>query len=114
MEMHWKLTVIQRKTWNKSEIVFTIYSKDMGAKQVGNNKRCSCVKDGRQCGPGYSCCNCENTQYMTISSEMDLEEEEVQEDNIVRGDYRQLEEEDFSDTEEQKRTMIITAGLMAV
>ena len=33
---------------------------------------------------------------------MDLEEEEVQEDNIVRGDYRQLEEEDFSDTEEQE------------
>ena len=50
--------------------------KDMDAKQVGNNKRCSCVKDGRHCGPGYSCCNCENTQYMTISSEMDVEEEE--------------------------------------
>ena len=39
---------------------------------------------------------------MTISSEMDVEEEEVQEDNIVREDYRQLEEEDFSDTEEQE------------
>ena len=39
---------------------------------------------------------------MTISSEMEVEEEEVQEDNIVREDYRQLEEEDFSDTEEQE------------
>ena len=38
---------------------------------------------------------------MTISSEMDVEEEEVQEDNIVREDYRKLEEEDSSDLEEQ-------------
>ena len=75
--------------------------KGCGCKTRCNNKRCSCVKDGRHCGPGCSCCNCENTQYMTISSEMDVEEEEVQEDNIVREDYRQLEEEDFSDTEEQ-------------
>ena len=62
---------------------------------------CSCVKDGRHCGLGCSCCNCENTQYMTSSSEMDVEEEEVQEDNIVREEYRKLEEEDFSDIEEQ-------------
>ena len=39
---------------------------------------------------------------MTISSEMEVEEEEVQEDNIAREGYRQLEEEDLSDTEEQE------------
>ena len=49
-----------------------------------NNKRCSCVKDGRHCEPGCSCCNCENTQHMTTSSEMDVEEEKVQEANSLR------------------------------
>ena len=34
MEVHWKLTGIQRKTWSNSEIVFTIYSKVVAAKQV--------------------------------------------------------------------------------
>ena len=34
MEIHWKLTGIQRKTWSESEIMFTIYSKGVAAKQV--------------------------------------------------------------------------------
>lgn len=99
LEIDWD----SRKTWNKSEIVFTIYSKDVGAKQVATTSAAPVLKmEGTACGPGCSCCNCENTQYMTISSEMEVVEEEVQEDNIVREDYRQLEEEDFSDTEEQE------------
>ena len=32
---------------------------------------------------------------MTTSSEMDIEEEEVQEDSIVREEYRKLDEEDL-------------------
>lgn len=32
---------------------------------------------------------------MTTSSEMDIEEEEVQEGNIVREEYRKLDEEDL-------------------
>ena len=44
MEIHWELTGIQRKTWNKSEIAFTIYSKDVGAKQVATTSPAPVLK----------------------------------------------------------------------
>ena len=46
---------------------------------------------------------------MTTSSEMDIEEQEVQEDNIVREEYRKLEEEDFSKQERIKTGDLIRA-----
>ena len=47
--------------------------------------------------------------YMTTSSEMDIEEQEVQEDNIVREEYRKLEEEDFSKQERIRMGNLIRA-----
>ena len=44
MEIHWKLTEIHRKTWSKSEIVFTIYSKDVDAKQVATTSASPVLK----------------------------------------------------------------------
>ena len=34
MEGHWKLIGIQRKSWSKSEILFTTYSKGVTTKEV--------------------------------------------------------------------------------
>lgn len=47
------------------------------------NRRCRCVKDGRKCGPGCSCHNCQNQAYVSTPAaevECEVEEEELRQD----------------------------------
>ena len=70
--------------------------KGCGCKTGCNNKCCSCVK-GTVVQDAHAVIARKPT-----SSDMGIEEEEEQEYNIVREEYRKLEEENFSDIEEQE------------
>ena len=65
-----------------------------------NTRRCSCRKSGRQCGPGCSCCNCENgpTVIGTDGADLTLEEEEISEDNRNR---KQVDSELVEESDEE-------------
>ncbi len=84
--------------------------KGCSCKKGCKTRRCGCVKEGRKCGPGCNCRNCENipTAGVTsrLASESEVEMEESQEElrneydnelveNIDDDDYDEVQEEDI-------------------
>ena len=66
--------------------------KGCSCKKGCKTRRCGCLKDGRKCGPGCSCSNCENSltgTAPTAREEIDdeVETEEMQEDQALRDQY---------------------------
>ena len=56
-------------------------------------KRCSCLKAGKHCGPGCSCCNCENIVNtpprvgLEVEVETSVEDDELEDDEVLRQEY---------------------------
>ena len=68
------------------------------------NRRCGCVRDGRTCGPGCNCSNCENTNQLTMTMD-EVEAAERQEDLTAREQCRsELVEDNDEDYTEDTQT----------
>ena len=66
-------------------------------KNSSTNRRCGCVKEGRTCGPGCNCNNCENTDKLTTTTD-EIVAAERQEDLIAREECgSELVEDDEDD-----------------
>ena len=61
------------------------------------------MRDGRTCGPGCNCSNCDNTNRLTTTTELDeVEITERQEDLTAREQYgSELVDDDEDDTDLQ-------------
>ena len=62
------------------------------------NRRCGCVREGRTCGPGCNCNNCENTDRLTTTTD-EVEAAERQDNLIAREQCRSELVEDDEDDE---------------
>ena len=63
--------------------------KGCSCKKGCKTRRCGCLKEGRKCGPGCTCSNCENTPFTgtTPTGNDEVETEELQEDLALREQY---------------------------
>ena len=71
-----------------------------GCKKGCTTRRCSCVKSGKKCGPGCTCCNCANV-VCGHSNVEELETVENAEDEAIRQQYFNELVDDDNDEEEE-------------
>ncbi len=69
-----------------------------------DTRRCSCLKDGKKCGPGCRCCNCQNSPAVHDAETHDIEEEEEEDNEASRQTCQNvmvIDEEDRYSTDQE-------------
>ncbi len=78
-------------------ICSTVYIETCSVLKPASTKRCSCKKTVKMCGPGCTCCNCQNTSPQgSTRAEPSVDEIEAEE---LQDQYQEelLDDEDFGD-----------------